>query len=119
MDEKLLEEIYILKAMLADDERIRRLDDLSKRLDEDEEVIALAYQKDLKALDYSDALNHYSRDDQNVKPFEKALFLAKYALDSHPLVKEYQAAYQKVRLLYEDINNILFGDFSLHACQKE
>ena len=51
MNEKLLEEIYILKAMLADDERIRRLDDLSKRLDQDEEVIALAYHKDLKALE--------------------------------------------------------------------
>ena len=42
-----------------------------------------------------------------------ALFLKKEALDNHPLVRKYLKAYQEVRDLYFEINDILFSNLSL------
>ena len=51
-----------LKDLLDNDERIVRLNKLEKQMNENEEVMALSYQKDLAVSSYSDALNHYASE---------------------------------------------------------
>ena len=107
-----------LKDLLDNDERIIRLNKLENELNNNEEVMALSYQKDLAVFAYSDALNHFANDSKEIKQYQHELFLKKEALDNHPLVKEYLKAYSEVRDLYFQINEILFNDLSLHQKEK-
>ena len=107
-----------LKDLLDNDERIIRLNKLEKQMNENEEVMALSYQKDLAVSAYSDALNHYANNSPEIKKYQHELFVKKGALDNHPLVKEYLKAYSEVRDLYFQINEILFNDLSLHQHEK-
>ena len=56
-----------LKDLLDNDERIVRLNKLEKQMNENEEVMALSYQKDLAVSAYSDALNHYANNSEEIK----------------------------------------------------
>ena len=107
-----------LKDLLDNDERIIRLNKLENELNNNEEVMALSYQKDLAVSAYSDALNHFANDSKEIKQYQHELFLKKEALDNHPLVKNYLKAYSEVRDLYFQINEILFNDMSLHQKEK-
>ena len=107
-----------LKDLLDNDERIIRLNKLENELNNNEEVMALSYQKDLAVSAYSDALNHFANNSEEIKKYQHELFLKKEALDNHPLVKEYLKAYSEVRDLYFQINEILFNDSSLHLKEK-
>ena len=109
---------YELKELLANDERIKKLNSLEEKMNNDNEVISLAYQKDMACLKYSDALNHYANNSPEIKKYQHELFVKKEALDNHPLVKEYLKAYSEVRDLYFQINEILFNDLSLHQHEK-
>lgn len=107
-----------LKDLLDNDERLIRLNTLENELNNNEEVMALSYQKDLAVSAYSDALNHFANDSKEIKQYQHELFLKKEALDNHPLVKSYLKAYSEVRDLYFQINEILFNDLSLHQKEK-
>jgi len=107
-----------LKDLLDNDERIIRLNKLENELNNNEEVMALSYQKDLAVSAYSDALNHFANDSEEIKQYQHELFLKKEALDNHPLVKSYLKAYSEVRDLYFQINEILFNDLTLHQKEK-
>ena len=107
-----------LKDLLDNDERIIRLNKLENELNNNEEVMALSYQKDLAVSSYSDALNHFANNSEEMKKYQHELFLKKEALDNHPLVKEYLKAYSEVRDLYFQVNEILFNDLSLHKKEK-
>ena len=107
-----------LKDLINNDERIIRLNELEKELNDNEEVMALSYQKDLAVSSYSDALNHFSNNSEEMKKAQHDLFVKKEALDNHPLVKEYLKAYGEVRDLYFQINETLFGDLSLRLKEK-
>ena len=107
-----------LKDLLDNDERLIRLNKLENELNNNEEVMALSYQKDLAVSSYSDALNHYANNSEEIKKYQHELFLKKEALDNHPLVKEYLKAYSEVRDLYFQINEILFNDSSLYQKEK-
>lgn len=107
-----------LKDLLDNDERIIQLNKLENELNNNEEVMALSYQKDLAVSSYSDALNHFANNSEEMKKYQHELFLKKEALDNHPLVKSYLKAYSEVRNLYFQINEILFNDSSLHQKEK-
>ena len=117
------EDIYLkankLKENLDNDPRVALLNKLEKEMNNNEEVMALAYKKDMACLNYSDALQHYSEESEEVKNALKELHEAKKNLDSHPVVKEYLKAYAEVRDLYNSINEILFSDFTPNLCPKE
>lgn len=104
---------YELKDLLTNDPRIIRLNELEKKMNASEEVMALAYQKDLAVTDYSDALNHFAKDSEEVKKAQHNLHLKKEALDNHPIVKEYLKAYSEVRDLFYQLNEILFSNLNL------
>ena len=108
-----------LKESLNNDQRIIRLNELEKKMDENEEVMALAYKKDMASIEYSDALNHYPENSEEVQKALQKLHESKLNLDNHPLVKEYLVAYKEVRELYAKINEILFSNFAAELCPKE
>ena len=97
-----------LKELLEQDPRVLKLNELEKKLNDNEEVMALAQQKETAISEYSDALNHFAKDSKEIKKYQHNLYLKKEALDNHPLVREYFDAYSKVRDLYLEINDILF-----------
>ena len=105
---------YELKDLLTNDPRIIRLNELEKKMNENEEVMALAYQKDVAATEYSDVLNHFAKDSEEVKKAQHNLHIKKEALDNHPLVRDYLKAYSEVRDLYFELNDILFSHLNLN-----
>ncbi len=119
MNEDIYAKALELKNNLDNDERIIKLNDLEKKMNEDESVMALAYKKDVASTEYSDILKHYSQDSKEAKEALKKLHLAKEELDNHPLVREYLNAYIEVRDLYSNINEILFSNFQSNLCPKE
>ena len=105
---------YELKELLSQDERVVLLNKLEKEMNNNEEVMALAYQKDLAISNLSDAINHFGENSEEAKKAQHELFLRKEALDNHPLVRDYLKAYQEVRELYFNLNDILFSNLNLH-----
>ena len=118
MDNLLLEKVYALKEGIEKDPRVLKLEELDKKLSNDEEAMKLSYKKDVALSNYEDALKHFKEDSEEVKNAQKALHKAKYELDSLEIVKEYNKAYKEVRLLYEKINEELFSEFKeSHSCK--
>ena len=105
---------YELKDLLSQDERVVLLERIEKEMNANEEVMALAYQKDLAINNLSDAINHFGESSEEAKYAQHELFLKKEALDNHSLVREYLKAYQEVRELYFNLNDILFSNLNLH-----
>lgn len=116
MDDKIYFLAKELKITLDNDERIIRLNEIEKRMNDNEEVMALSYRKDLASDKYSDLLKIYSEDDEIVLNARRELIARKEELESHPVVKEYLKAYSEVRMLLFELNNILFRDFKGGNC---
>lgn len=112
MTSSLIEKIDNLKIALSKDERIVRLNAIEEKMNKDEEVMKLAYQKDMALLDFEDALKHFPESSSEVKEAQNRLYKSKLSLDEHPLVKEYRLAYKEVQKIYSLINKELFGDFT-------
>ena len=119
MEKDIYLETEKLKKALDNDPRLVRLNELEKKMNNDEIVMSLAYKKDMAAVKYSDVLNHYSEESVEAKNALKELHQAKLELDNNPLVREYLEAYKEVRELYEQINEILFSDLNADLCPKE
>lgn len=119
MDKSIYEKAENLKELLEEDPRVKRLNELEKKMNEDEEVMSLAYKKDMAAVKYSDILNHFSEESEEAKKALKELHEAKLKLDNHPVVKEYMKAYIEVRELYGEINEIVFANFSSNLCPSK
>lgn len=107
-----------LKEDLQNDERVKKLQAIEQEMNNDKNVMALAYAKDVAASKYSDILNHFSEDSETAKKYQRKLYEIKKALDEHPLVQQYLKAYKEVRELYSEINSILFNDLSINLCPK-
>ena len=118
MNKELLDSLFLLKESLENDSRVLRLNELDKQINENEEIMKLAYKKDMALLSYEDCLKHFKEDSKEVKEAQKALYEAKLSLDKHPLVIEYNNAYKLVRELYNKINEVLFRKFGeTHNCK--
>ena len=117
MDNSLSESLAKLKEAIENDPRVLRLEEIDKKINENEEIMKLAYKKDMALLAYEDNLKHFKEDSKEVKDAQKSLYEAKLSLDNHPLVKEYNKAYKEVRELYNKINEVLFKKFTTHECK--
>ena len=111
MNEKIYNLAKELNTLLNNDPRFVKLGELEKKMENDEEVISLAYQKDKASLEYSDILKYYKEDSKEAKEKRNLLIEAKTNLETHPVVKEYNRAYAEVRMLLLEVNRILFKDF--------
>lgn len=111
MDNSLIESLSKLKDAIKNDPRVLKLEELDKQLNNDEEVMKLAYKKDMALLAYEDALKNFKEGSKEVSEAQKSLHKAKLDLDNHSLVKQYNEAYKEVRHIYDMINEQLFNDF--------
>lgn len=111
MDEKLSSQIESLRQALASDPRVRRLDEMEKKLSSD--PIALETSKKLHEAEeeFEYALSHYGESSELSKSAQKKLHRAKYEMDILPVCKEYNQAYREVRELYAKLDDMLFGEF--------
>ena len=116
MDEKILNLTEELKKAMDNDPRFLRIKEVEERMNNDESVMRLAYQKDMKNDRYNDLLKIYDENHPLVKQAQKELYDANQALINHLLVKSYMAAYLEVKMVLHQVNNILFGDFKGEGC---
>lgn len=114
---KYLELTYELKSLIEKDSRYIILKEKEAAMEANEEVMALSYQKDVKETELSDALRYFGDNSEEVKKAKVALFRASSNLDEHPLVKEYLKAYQDLKNLLDEINDILFSDLKRKKCK--
>lgn len=115
--EKIYELAYQLNQEISSDSRVILLDEIEKKMNDDEEVMALSYKKDVAVDNYEFALNHFGEKSKEVEEAQKKLHEAKLALDSHPVVREYLEAYGKVRDMYFEINELLFSMLNRNLCE--
>ena len=116
MNEKVYNLTIELKKEMDNDPRFLLLDELEQKINISDEVALLAYKKDRASDKYNDLLKIYKEDDEIVIRARKNLIKAKDELDAHPLVKSYLKAYNEVRLLLYEVNNILFKDYKGKVC---
>ena len=119
MTKDILDKVLELDESLKNDPRIIALNKAEKEMMEDEEVMRLSYRKDLANDKYNEMKKYFSEESKEVGDSLKAFYEAKKELESHPKVKNYLKAFQEVRLLLDEINNILFGDFNISLCKKD
>lgn len=119
MEEELLKKICQLKELLDNDERVLELKTKEKIMEENEEVMVLAYRYSCRQTEYNDALKHYGESSNELLTAQKQLADSKKELESHPLVIDYLKAFQKVRELYQSIDEHLFGPFKKSIMCKE
>ncbi len=120
MKKEIYIDVYNLKEALAKDPRIIRLNELERKMNNDDSVMALAYQKDIASSRYGDMLTIYSNDEvDEVKKARDELIKAKSLLYMHPTVKEYLEAFQAVRTIYQDINKNIFALMDTDMCPQE
>ncbi len=120
MKKEIYLDVYNLKEALANDSRIIHLNELEKKMNNDDSVMALAYQKDIASSRYGDMFTIYSNEEvDEVKNARDELIKAKSLLYMHPLVREYLEAFQKVRTIYQDINKNIFALMDTDMCPQE
>lgn len=118
MNNPLYEEVYKLRDQMKSDPRFLALKEMDEKLNNNEEVMKLAYQKEMAIVEYEDALNHYGKNSVELKKAQQNLAKCKLNLDNHPLVKEYYLALQKVREMDRKVNEKLFDDFNMKEEEK-
>ena len=118
MNNSLYEEVYKLRDQMKSNPRFLALKEMDEKLNNDEEVMKLAYQKEMAIVEYEDALNHYGKNSAELKKAQQNLAKCKLNLDNHPLVKEYYLALQKVREMDRKVNEKLFDDFNMKEEEK-
>ena len=112
MNQKLAEKAAELKEEINSLPEVIELERLNKLLNENEEVMKLCYRKDVCATKYEDAVKYFGLESDEAREAQKALYQAKLELDSHELVKEYNAQFKKVREIYDKINEEIFNPFN-------
>lgn len=115
------EKVYLLckkiNESLKNDYAFKQLNEVEKEINNNDEVIKLAYKKDVYCSEYSDLLKIYKDDSKEVKESLKRLNEAKAALDNHPLVKKYLKLYSEAKQIMYEMNSILFGDYLSKECK--
>jgi len=112
MDQILLEKASKLKEELDNLPEVKELERLNKLLNENEDVMRLAYKKDMAATKYEDAIRYFGQDSNEALAAQKVLHLAKLELDKHELVEAYNKQYKIVREIYDKINKEIFNPFN-------
>lgn len=109
---------YRLKDEINSDALVVALNEIEAKLEKNDEVMKLAYKKDMAVLEYNDLLKVFKFDSKEVITSIKYLSEIKNELNTHPLVKEYLDKYKQVKELFNNINKILFSGFELDECKQ-
>ncbi len=108
-----------LSQALKEDPRVKKLEAAELAMSQSPEVMALAKKKDEAAEAYAASVALLGPDAPSSRKAQTALYEALKALESHPLVVSYEAAYVPVRDLYMEIDDLLFGPFRRKSVSTE
>ncbi|MCR5078625.1 MAG: hypothetical protein K6B65_01715 [Bacilli bacterium] len=111
MEERTRELLYVLSSLLESDARCLALKEAEVRLNESDEVRSLSSITKAKMESYAYNKDHFGENSELTKSSLHELYLAKKALDEHPLSKDYQRKYAIVRRLYDELDLILISPF--------
>lgn len=109
IDEKILE----LSDLLRSREEVKKIKELEIKIKDDKEILKLQNEFNIAQSEFNSALNHYSFNSKEIKPFQIQLANAKMKLDNNPLISEYYLLLNKVNepLHYIELNLLsLFKD---------
>lgn len=119
MNEMLLNALDKLKQDIETNKDIIILNKIECEMNNSEEVMRLAYQKDVALDKYNNVIKFFSDDSKEVTEARKELQKAKIALETNEIVKKYLETYKKVKKIYNSINEIVFNDFITKCeCKK-
>ena len=111
MNEILASKLTSLKEQIEKHPDVVKLNELDKKLNDNEDVMKLAYKKDIAVSKYEDAMRYFGENSKEALEAQKVLYQAKLELDENPFVLEYNNQYKIVKKLYEKINKELFNPF--------
>ena len=117
MTEEILSKVYALKEALNNNEAIINLKNANEELENSDEAKILSYKMDQASTYYSDILKIYSIDSTEAKKAQKNLYLAKKALDELEVVRRYNSAYKAAKMLYNEVNKIVFLELNPSGCK--
>ncbi|MFA6756023.1 MAG: YlbF family regulator [Bacilli bacterium] len=105
-----------LKDSIRNSDEYKSMLDLDKKLNQNEEVMKLAYLKDLKIMDYEDNLKHYSKNSKEVLTSQKEIKVIMDKINEVEIVKQYNKSYNEINDIYLYINKELFSFFGDKKC---
>ena len=111
MEAKTHEILTLLQAALSEDPRSVALETAEEALENSEEVRALSNKAKLAYEEFGYAQDHFGLESPITKERQHDLYLAKKALDEHPLSRDYAKKYALVRSLYAEIDALLIGPY--------
>lgn len=112
MNEILADKLDLLKSEIENHPDVIKLNELDKLLNENDEVMKLAYKKDIAITKYEDAMRYFGENSDEALAAQKVLHQAKLELDKNELVIMYNNQFKKVRKLYDRINEEIFNPFN-------
>lgn len=112
MEEKLLNAVNNLKDALDNTSEVKHLNELDKKINEDEELGTIFKLFREKEEELNKHLKTHHEFETSSKELKKQLSEIKYQIDINPLVKEYNEAYREVNKLYAKIDKELFTFFN-------
>lgn len=104
MDDKLYLDVINLKKALIENKDVKLLNKFENEMENNDQVKVLVYQFDIAQVNYNDALKH---NDPEVKYYYKKMVDCYYNLNQNDVVKQYNKQYEKVKILYDKINDLL------------
>ena len=111
MESSTLKTLTLLKEALAADPRSLALKQVEKDLEGSEEIRLLSNKAKEAMEELAYAQGHYGPNSPLSKDKQRELYLAKKALDEHPLSREYSKRYAIIRSLYGEIDALLIGPY--------
>ena len=111
MEASTREILLSLASALSSDSRNLALSKAEKALEESEEVRELSRKTKEAYEAYGYSADHFGLESEETKKKQHELYLAKKALDEHPLSQEYNARFALVRRLYAEVDAILIGPY--------
>ena len=111
MEKRTLLALSALLEAISLDPRMKALEEEEARLSKAEDFLVLTKEKDAKAERFEETRRYFGEESDAAKQALHELYLAKKAMDEHPLALAYETHYKEVRLLFDEMDRILFGPF--------
>lgn len=109
MDSELLIKCSLLNELIHDSIEYKEYIEMENKINNNEELMRLAYKKDLIIMEYEDAINHYDRNSKEVLSINIKL---KEVMDNINKIEDVKIYYEKLNnlnKLYDEIDNKLFN----------
>ena len=112
MEEKLYNEVILLKELISNSKEAKELLEIDKELNDDLSFKILSSKVNELKEEYERFSKILKEDDLTLINKRKEYHLKKKELDNHPLTIKYMEAYKKVKEIYNLVNEEIFDLFN-------